>query len=45
LNLVLDELVDEGQLDPPLGRRQRLKRSRWSRRRQLRKLKAAKKKR
>ena len=43
LNLVLDELVEDGQLQAPLGRRQRLKRSRWGRRRQLRKLKAAKK--
>jgi glycerophosphoryl diester phosphodiesterase len=43
LNLVLDDLVEDGQLQPPLGRRQRLKRSRWGRRRQLRKLKAAKK--
>ncbi len=44
LNLVLDDLIDEGRLEPPLGRRQRLARSRWNRRRQLRKLKAAKKK-
>jgi glycerophosphoryl diester phosphodiesterase len=43
LNLVLDDLVEDDQLQPPLGRRQRLKRSRWGRRRQLRKLKAAKK--
>ena len=43
LNLVLDDLVEDGQLQPPLGRRQRLKRSRWGRRRQLRKLKAEKK--
>ena len=45
LNLVLADLIDEGHLDAPLGRRQRLARSRWNRRRQLRKLKAAKKKR
>jgi glycerophosphoryl diester phosphodiesterase len=45
LNLVLDDLIDEGRLEAPLGRRQRLARSRWNRRRQLRKLKAAKKKR
>ena len=40
LNQVLDELVADGQLRPPLG--QRVKRSRWGRRRQLRKLQAAK---
>lgn len=38
LNLVLDELVESGQIQPPLGRRQRQKRSRWGRRRQLRKM-------
>lgn len=43
LNRVLDELVADGQLRPPLGRR--VKRSRWGRRRQLRKLKAAKRRR
>ena len=43
LNRVLDELVADGQLRPPLG--QRVKRSRWGRRRQLRKLKAAKRRR
>jgi len=37
---VLDELVADGPLRPPLGRR--IKRSRWGRRRQLRKLKTAK---
>ena len=40
LNQVLDELVADGPLRPPLGRR--IKRSRWGRRRQLRKLQAAK---
>lgn len=40
LNQVLDELVADGSLRPPLGRR--IKRSRWGRRRQLRKLQAAK---
>jgi len=40
LNQVLDELVADGPLRPPLGRR--IKRSRWGRRRQLRKLKTAK---
>ena len=40
LNQVLDELVADGSLLPPLGRR--IKRSRWGRRRQLRKLQAAK---
>ena len=44
LNQVLDNLVEDGQLHPPLGRRQRLKRSRWGRRRQLRKLKASREK-
>ena len=43
LNTVLDELLDEGRLQSPMGRHQRTKRSRWGRRRQLRKLKAAKK--
>ena len=43
LNTVLDELLEEGRLQSPMGRRQRTKRSRWGRRRQLRKLKAAKK--
>ena len=43
LDRVLDELVADGQLRPPLG--QRVKRSRWGRRRQLRKLKAAKRRR
>ena len=43
LNTVLDELLEEGRLQSPIGRRQRTKRSRWGRRRQLRKLKAAKK--
>jgi glycerophosphoryl diester phosphodiesterase len=40
LNAVFDDLVDSGQIQPPLGRRQRQKRSRWSRRRQLRKMQA-----
>lgn len=40
LNQVLDDLVDSGQVQPPLGRRQRQKRSRWGRRRQLRKMRA-----
>jgi glycerophosphoryl diester phosphodiesterase len=38
LNQVLDDLVGDGQIQPPLGRRQRQKRSRWGRRRQLRKM-------
>lgn len=39
LNGVFEDLVDSGQIQPPLGR-QRQKRSRWSRRRQLRKMQA-----
>jgi len=39
LNRVFEDLVDSGQVQPPLGR-QRQKRSRWSRRRQLRKMQA-----
>lgn len=38
LNAVLAELEDEGLIQQPLGRHQRLKRSRWARRRQLKKM-------
>ena len=41
LNRVLEEMEDEGGIQPPLGRRRRLKRSRWGRRRRLRKMSAA----
>ena len=43
LNNVLDDLVLGGELQPPQGRRVRQKRSRWGRRRHLRKLEAEKK--
>ena len=41
LNQVFEELEQEGQIRPPLGRRQRIKRSRWGRRRQLKKQRAS----
>ena len=41
LNQVLGDLEAEGAVLPPLGRRQRQKRTRWSRRRQIRKLNRA----
>jgi glycerophosphoryl diester phosphodiesterase len=41
LNRVLEELEEEGGIQPPLGRRRRLKRSRWGRRRRLRKVSAS----
>ena len=37
LNLVLEDLEDEGLVHPPLGRRRRVKRGRWSRRRHIKK--------
>jgi len=37
LNSVLDDLEDEGMVQPPLGRRRRVKRGRWSRRRLIKK--------
>lgn len=37
LNQVLEDLETEGVLQPPLGRRRRVKRGRWSRRRRLKK--------
>jgi glycerophosphoryl diester phosphodiesterase len=37
LNLVLEDLEDEGLIQPPLGRRRRVKRGRWSRRRHIKK--------
>jgi glycerophosphoryl diester phosphodiesterase len=40
LNQVFEDLIESGQVQPPLGRRQRQKRSRWGRRRQLRKIQA-----
>jgi len=38
LNQVLDDLVQDGRLHPPLGRRRWVRKNRWRRRRQLRKL-------
>jgi hypothetical protein len=38
LNKVLEELENEGAILVPMGRRQRLKPSRWRRRRQIRKV-------
>jgi len=38
LNHVLEELEQEGAILVPMGRRQRLKPSRWRRRRQIRKV-------
>ncbi len=37
LNHVLEDLEDEGLVQPPLGRRRRVKRGRWSRRRRIKK--------
>ncbi len=37
LNHVLEDLEDEGLVQPPLGRRRRVKRGRWSRRRSIKK--------
>ena len=37
LNQVLEDLEDEGVVHPPLGRRRRVKRGRWSRRRRIKK--------
>ena len=37
LNLVLEDLEDEGLVQPPLGRRRRVRRGRWSRRRHIKK--------
>lgn len=37
LNHVLEDLEDEGVVHPPLGRRRRVKRGRWSRRRRIKK--------
>jgi Glycerophosphoryl diester phosphodiesterase len=37
LNHVLEDLEDEGLVLPPLGRRRRVKRGRWSRRRSIKK--------
>ncbi len=37
LNNVLEDLEDEGLVQPPLGRRRRVKRGRWSRRRSIKK--------
>ncbi len=41
LNQVFEELEQEGHIRPPLGRRQRSKKSRWGRRRQLKKLRSS----
>ena len=38
LNQVFEDLEEEGELRPSLGRRRRVRRSRWGRRRQLKKL-------
>ena len=40
LNSVLDDLMESGQAQPPLGRRRLQNRGRWARRRQLRKMQA-----
>ena len=40
LNNVLDDLMESGQAQPPLGRRRLQNRGRWARRRQLRKMQA-----
>ena len=40
LNQVFEDLEVEGELRPALGRRRRVRRSRWGRRRQLKKLRA-----
>lgn len=42
LNQVLEDLIRDGRLHPPVGRQKRIRRSRWGRRRQLRRLSAAK---
>lgn len=41
LNQVLDDLVLDGRLYPPVGRQRRVRKNRWGRRRQLRKLSAS----
>jgi hypothetical protein len=41
LNQILDDLVLDGRLHPPVGRPRRVMKNRWGRRRQLRKLGAA----
>ena len=38
LNQVFEELEQEGQVHPPQGRRQRIRKSRWGRRRRLKKM-------
>ncbi|MFA6109628.1 MAG: glycerophosphodiester phosphodiesterase family protein [Candidatus Latescibacterota bacterium] len=38
LNQVLDDLILDGRLYPPVGRQRRVRKNRWGRRRQLRKL-------
>ena len=43
LNNVLENLMESGQVQPPLGRRRLQNRGRWARRRQLRKMHAARK--
>ena len=43
LNNVLEDLMESGQVQPPLGRRRLQNRGRWARRRQLRKMHAARK--
>jgi glycerophosphoryl diester phosphodiesterase len=43
LNNVLDDLMESGQAQPPLGRRRLRNRGRWARRRQLRKMQATRK--
>jgi glycerophosphoryl diester phosphodiesterase len=41
LNRVFEELEQEEHIRPPLGRRQRIRKSRWGRRRQLKKLRSS----
>ena len=43
LNNVLEDLMESGQVQPPLGRRRLQNRGRWARRRQLRKMQATRK--
>ena len=43
LNNVLENLMESGQVQPPLGRRRLQNRGRWARRRQLRKMQATRK--
>ena len=43
LNNVLEDLMESGQAQPPLGRRRLQNRGRWARRRQLRKMQATRK--